>query len=267
MKTIFLYSNYVNYLRDLILAQPNKGRGLQSALANEIGCQQAYLSKILAKNADLSFDQAYGVCAYFILNDLETDYFVNLVLLQRAGTTNTKKYLKNKLKEITNKSQVLSQRIKEGYELNPKAQLIYYSNWLYAATHILTSIKEYATAEAIANKLAAPISKVKECLIFLEKNNLIIKKNGSYDVGQARIHLANENPLIVSHHRNWRLKALDHLTSSPENLHYSSVVTFSKSDSHKVKEILIQAIEDVRKIAATAKDEAIYSYGVDFFEL
>jgi uncharacterized protein (TIGR02147 family) len=267
MKSIIEYHDYIDLLKDLIACQPNSGRGVQTDLAEKLGCQQAYLSKVLAKKADLNTDQANGICQYFALSDSDTDYFINLVLLNRAGTARAKAYWQSKLQNIVRVKQELKKRLGDNTELKVEDKAIYYSDWSYAAIHVLTSIEAFQTPQAIAARLQLDLQKVRARLAFLEKINLVTKKNDHYKITQASIHIGSDNAFVVNHHRNWRLRTLEKLGNSQDDLHYSSVVTCSKADRIKIKEALINAIEQVRKIARTSKDESIYSYGIDFLEL
>ncbi len=267
MKTVFECRSYIEFLKNYISALPKQGRGTQTLLASAIGCQQTYLSKVLAGKAELSVDQGYEACRYFGLSAAETDYFVTLLLLNRASTPNTKAYLEKKLNQILRSHHNLRERFNKSINLDAKAMATYYSDWSYAAIHVLTSIPGFRTPEAIARRLHLSMKHVQEVLEFLIRVNLVTKKDVQFTMSKKSIHLGSDNPLISNHHRNWRLRALNELKSSADNLHYSSVITCSKADMNKIKEVLIKAIEEVRKLVEGSGEETICSYGIDFFEL
>jgi uncharacterized protein (TIGR02147 family) len=267
VKAIFEYHTYIEFLRDLIAAQPNGGRGVQTALAAALGCQQAYLSKVLAGKADLNVDQAYCVCSYFGLNVTEMDYFIALLLMNRSYKADTKRYWQKKIQHILSSHHELKARLKQSVDLSFEDKATYYSDWTYAAVHVLTSIAEFRTANAIATRLGLEVQRTRSILAFLEKIGLVGKKGDEYSIGEKSIHLGAESPFIVNHHRNWRLKAIEHVNRSTENLNYSSVITCARADRYKIKEILIKAIEQIRIVVKNSKDDSIFSYGIDFLEL
>lgn len=54
---------------------------------------------------------------------------------------------------------------------------------------------------------------------------------------------------------------------SSGELHYSGVVTISRNDVFRVREVLVKAFEDVRFIVKASKDEEVYCYNLDLFGL
>ena len=268
MKDIFEYTHYIDFVRDLISNRPNKGRGEQTSLSKALNCQQAYLSKVLSKQADLNTDQGYALCRYFNLNSRDTDFFISLLLFNRAYTVEAKKYWKTKLDSFIREYQNLQTRLTERIEMAPENIALYYSDWIYAALHIMTGISEYQTINALSERLSLP-PQVHDCLSSLVSMGLITKSktDNRYTPNKKTLHLGNASPFIINHHRNWRLKALQFLNLGNENLHYSSVISCAKNDQPKIKEILIKAIENIRKLVKTSKEETIFVYGIDFFEL
>ena len=52
------------------------------------------------------------------------------------------------------------------------------------------------------------------------------------------------------------------------DLHYSSAVSVAQKDLPEIKEILLMAIVEIRKIVKNSSPEdRIYSYAIDLFEL
>ncbi|MES2802074.1 MAG: TIGR02147 family protein [Bdellovibrionota bacterium] len=267
MKSIYEYKNYVVLMKDLIANQPNKGRGAQSSLAKQLDCQQAYLSKVLSGNAHLNADQGYGACRYFGLNSVETDYFVTLLLLNRSYKTEAKSFWQKKLDTIMRENHKLEKRFEKSASITLDDQATYYSDWTYAAIHVLTSIDAFKTEHQISSRLKLDLQRTRKILNFLEKLNLVIKKGENYTIGKNSIHVGNDSSFSANHHRNWRLKAINNFNSSPEDLHYSSVITIDQADRYKVKEILIKAIEEIRTVVKESKENSIFSYSLDFWEL
>src|SRR5688500_3076235 len=83
---LFTYSDYKAYLRDWIRAHPHRGRGIKSRLARTAGCQVAYLSRVIERDAHLSLEQAMSLQGPLGHGRGEAKYFLLLVELARAGT-------------------------------------------------------------------------------------------------------------------------------------------------------------------------------------
>ena len=89
---------------------------------------------------------------------------------------------------------------------------------------------------------------------------------GKIELTTRSLHLDKKSEHVIRHHTNWRLqsvRALEHDT--PNDFHYSSVVTMSKKDLPRVREILIGAIEEIRGVIRESGDEVVYSYLLDLF--
>ncbi len=59
----------------------------------------------------LTFEQACGVCSFFGFTELETDYFVALVQLDRAGNQEAKTKCKRDIQRLKEKSESLKERL------------------------------------------------------------------------------------------------------------------------------------------------------------
>ena len=73
-------NNYKKFIKEQV--NKNKSiKGYQSKLADEIGCQRAYLSRVI--NGEQHFTLEHGVKAaeFWGLSATETDYFLNLALV------------------------------------------------------------------------------------------------------------------------------------------------------------------------------------------
>ena len=80
------------------------------------------------------------------------------------------------------------------------------------------------------------------------------------------MHLGNDSALISKHHTNWRLQALrsmDHETK--DDLHYSSAITISHKDAVKIKAMLVDSLENIRKVVHPSFAEDLYIFNMDFF--
>lgn len=266
---LFEYSDYKKYLTDILELRGQSEKGQRTKLAEHISCQSAYLSSILNGNANLSPEQAQSTAAFLNHTATEARFFLNLVLLERAGTKNLKSYYHQELDKIKKERSQLKNRISTGRELSEKQQIRYYSSWYYAAIHILVSIKKFSTIKDIASALNLSPNKVSEVLEFLTEIGVLKKKANHYLQGEVNLFLDKNSPFINKHHTNWRIKAVQSFDSPAESdFHYSGVITCSPKSREKIRELLLKAVESIRaEVRATESEEHLQVYTLDFFSL
>ncbi len=196
MATVFEFSDYRKALSHLMEIHSGEQRGLQTRLANHMGCQQAYLSRVMAGNAELSQEQAVAAGAFFNLDTLEQEYFLTIVNFNRAGTPELRRFYEKRRSEILARKLEIKSRIKADGSLSPERKATYYSDWIYSAVHMATAIPKYSSVSSLATRLALPETRVREILEFLEDSGLVEKKSGRYLSKVAAIHLGNNHALV-----------------------------------------------------------------------
>jgi uncharacterized protein (TIGR02147 family) len=266
--SIFDYMDYKDYLRDVLEARAENKRGERSKLAAFVGCHTAYVSQVLNGNPNFSLEQAEMINRFLGHSKDQSLFLLFLVQFARAGTASLRKTFEDQLQALKEKQFVLKDRLEFKKSLSREDQVTFYSSWHYGAVHVLVSVPGCHTERGMSEYLGLPVERVAEILQFLMGVGLVVRKEGNYRIGTTHIHLESDSPMISKHHTNWRLQAirsLDHL--SKKDLHYSSVITLSKTDADQAKEILVKAIEKVRAVVKASKDEEGFCYAIDFFGL
>lgn len=124
------------------------------------------------------------------------------------------------------------------------------------------------TPGAIAKYFDLSISKTAQVLDFLTSVGLVKSEGGIFTPGEVRIHLGHDSPMISKHHTNWRMQAVRSFErETAQELHYSGVISVSFSSLPKIRETMIRALEEVRKIVKDSDDETVYCYSLDLFGL
>ncbi|MEK6579337.1 MAG: TIGR02147 family protein [Bdellovibrionota bacterium] len=265
--SVFQYNDYKEYLR-AVLQTTGSSRGIRSELASKLNCQSAFISQILNSHVHFSLEHAIQVSQFLSHTSDESNYFMLLVHLGRAGSVKLEEYYRGSIKEIQERRQKIGERIKSQQKLSKEAQVRYYSSWTYAAIHVLLSISKFQTKLEIAEYLGLSAQTVSRCLEFLTEEGLAIPKAGKYEIGKSRIHLGTESPLLKRHHINWKLKAIDAYDEpDPNDLHYSSVITLSQADGARVNKLILELIEKSEKILKETDPEAPFCLSIDLFKV
>lgn len=268
MKSIFEYNYYKKFINDYIKAQPKRGYGLKRAFADAAGCQVGYISQIFNGENHLSGEQAESIARFIGLNESELDYFLTLILKDRAGSVQLKNFYLNALKEKQESHANLRNRMKITESLSIEDQAIYYSKWYFGAIHMLVTIPEYRTSDAIASYLNLPIKKVREAIDFLTSRSFLVLEKNEYIVKSPFLHLEKGSPLLISHHTNWRVQAIQSIANEREfDIHFSSCITLSDEDIKKIRTKISNYIEELSILIKPSKEERIYCLNVDFFEV
>lgn len=265
---IFAFQDYKAFVRHLIEARPNGGRGVRRLLAEALRCQVAYISHVLAGNYHFNGEQAEASARFFGLPKEETEYFLLLVSENRAGTAELRALYTRMLEERRTQNRQLQSRTKIHDTLGREEQATYYSHWYYAAVHMLLTIPAFRTPEAIRQRLGLSAKAVQETLKFLSRTGLARKEGNHYLPGPARLHLEANSPLIARHHANWRMAAINSLADeSAHDMHYSAVVSCSAESLPLVRARMAKCLEECMDIIKPAAEEKLVGICLDWFEV
>jgi uncharacterized protein (TIGR02147 family) len=264
--SIYEYRDYKSYLRHALDAREE--RGVRSRLAEAAQCHTAYISQTLNGNNHFSLEQGERIAHFLGLGSEQTSFLLLLIQYGRAGTPALRKILERQIHASVEAQLVLKNRLEFKKTLSREDQATFYSSWQYGAVHVLVSVPGCHSEQGIADYLGLPLQRVSEILQFLLSVGLVARKGNHYEIGTSHIHLESDSPMISKHHTNWRMRAVQSLDQPrPEELHYSSVITASREDSSKIREILVRAIEEVRAVVRKSGNEEGYCYSLDFFGL
>lgn len=267
-KPIFEYKDYKKFLCDYIELQPKGGRGLRRKMAEAAGCQIAYISHVLNDRNEFSIEQAESISRFIGFSRDEAEYFVLLVEHARAGTQSLKSFFQKMLDEKKEKFMLLKTRVNISNTLSREDQAMYYSSWIYGGIHMILTIPGYATSDKIAQYLSLPLATVREVLEFLQTRGLIESQKGQYRVKGPFLHLEKDSPLINHHHTIWRMRAIQALAIERQNdIHYASCFTVSEEDAQKLRSVLSETIAQMTEVIKPSKEERLYSFCLDLFEI
>jgi len=259
------YLSYRQYLKDRLESQGLKS-GLKKRAAEALSVHTTFISQVVLDKADFSLDQAEKINQFFQHNDEESEYFLELVIYERAGNPALKQRFEKKIRQRHLERVDIKKRLTKTKEIALPDQDKFYSSHLYGLIHVLTSIPEYRTRRSLTSVTGFPQPTVDEALDFLVRVGIVMKTGDQYLPGEKHIHLGRDSKNIWRHHTNWRTATIQHLAfASPEDLHYSLSFSCSEQDAQKLKESLLAHLKKMTETISSSKEEKAYVFCFDFF--
>lgn len=264
--TVFGYDDYKTFVRNWVSGQTNGGYGVFSRMAVHLDTTSVAMSQAFRGSRELSLEQATALASFMSLGTIETDFFLLLVQIGRAGSHELRKILKRQLDELRLKGQAVKHRI-EHLQLTDQGKAIFYSSWHHVAVWLAAPIADLGTAREIAERLHLPENVVTDAVRFLLDKGLLVKRGRRLDLGKNVIHVPHDSPFVAKHHSNWRLKALQSMDRrKDECLHYTGPMSLSEADARKIREDLVQLIQRQTKRAAASPSEKLMCLNIDWFD-
>lgn len=263
---VFEFKDYKPFLNRLIVQSPKKGRGLSRRLAEHLHVSPVLISQVLSGSRDFTPEQSLLIAEFFGLNESATEYFHLLVQKARAGNHQLKTYLEKKLDKMRTQD-ALRNRVVEHKELTEESKGIFYSNWIYAAVSLLSSIEGFNSADEMARYFRLTRAQIAPILSFLLSTGLCTEEKGRIKLGATATYVGTESPFVNSHRRNWRLKAMERFTSATaSDLFYSSPCSLSKADADLIRKELAKMIGEISKRVSDSPPEKLACLNIDWFE-
>ncbi len=240
---IFEFVDYKLFIKSFIKYQPKKGRGLVKSIGEYLSIDPSQVSQVLSGSKDFTEEQAILITTFIGLNELEVDYFLTLVKVERAGSKVLKDHYKRRLGQLKESSLNLKERVNQDRILSDYEKSVFYSSYLYSAIRLSTSIAEGQTITDIADRFQISREKASGIITFLVDSNLCAEENGQYTMGTQHTHIERGSPFLPRHHHNWRVKALEKTDSiTDQELQFTGPVSISQDDFQKVRELLVDVI-------------------------
>lgn len=264
---VFDQIDYKAYLRG-ILGGKSQRKGLKSALAAAIPCQSTYVSQVLNGEAHFNLEQGTAINAFLGHTREEAHHFLLLLQKARAGNQELRRYFADQIEEVLKQRLNLTKRLGTKNDLNETEKTTFYSAWYYSAIHLALTVPTLRTKDALALHFRLPLARVAEVIDFLLATGLAAEKDGEYVAGATLIRIGTDSPHLRKHHSNWRLQALESFEREDiEDLHYSAVVSLSRKDVRRLKEMILENIRQYLDVIRPSDEEEVYSLGIDLFDV
>lgn len=265
---IFKYDNYKDLINELLIFQPNKGRGQYKRISEYLNVSSVLISQIFKGNKEISVEQGLKLCDYFNFIDLEKKFFITLINQNRAGTFELKKFYDKELTSIRKQAKLIVNRVKHKNILTEEDKATFYSDWKYSGMRLACDLEEVINISNLSNKFKINEEDIKSILEFLLSRGLVNSHNGNLEIGPSSTHISKSSPLVKNHHRNWRLKALEALDNLCEDeIMYTAPMCTSKEVFKNLNAKILKLIDEFVKEASEADGEELYYLNIDLREM
>jgi uncharacterized protein (TIGR02147 family) len=264
-ESLFSIDDFRDYVRDWVRA---RGRGEFRKISEALGIHTTLVSQIFRGRKCLTEEQAAGLAGYMKLTHLESDYFLKLVQIERAGNEALRVMYKRQLLQIRSQANEVKARVPVTKALSELDRALFYSSWHYSFVRLLTSMTAFQTVESISRRSDLPISRTQEILNFLTSRGLCLESKGRYTRTEKNTHVEATSPLVIRHHQNWRAKSLDlHERMSSNDLAFTAPVSIAREDIPKVRAVLLNTISEISKIVESSGAEEVAYLGIDWIKI
>jgi hypothetical protein len=203
---------------------------------------------------------------YLALGALETDYFILMIQIERAGTSKLKTYYREKLEALKKESLQVAKRIQQDRKMSDLERSIFYSSWLYTAIRLFSSVGEGQTVDTVVERFDIPRPRAVEVLRFLSETGLCMEEGGVYRIGAQRTHVEKGSPFLLKHHSNWRIRAIEHSEGlSDEELLFTAPFSVARKDFAKFREQLLEVIKSISDQVKNSPAEEVACLNIDMF--
>jgi hypothetical protein len=265
LPSIYDHEDYREYLIER-LDSAEFGRGARQKLASYIGCQPSFVSQVLAGRNELSLEHAHKINFFLNHGNEESQCFILMNLLSKAGSFELQKFLREQLNRIK-ENQMQVHKVVNKAELHKDDLLYYYTNWLCVSMHMLAAVPKYQSAKVMQEKLGASDTEMLETINFLSRTGLLEVHGGVIKVGEAHLHLKKTSPYAQSATILTRLKVLEKLRLSDSHaINYTSNFTISKNAYDSLRRRILDFIVELDEHIQRDDPEAFCTLVLDLIE-
>lgn len=265
MNHLFEFKDYRKFIRALTTTQFHY---TQASLSKAMNCQAAYLSQVLKERADLTEDHGIKLCEFLELSPLESEYFLILLRIGRAGTPNLRTFLEKRRQKLTEENQEIISRI----SATPKNQvneatLYYCSSWIPALLHSATSCARLQSIDAIADRFSLPKQQVEMHLKLLKEYSLVNFEDGKWIFQGGSIHIPKNSALDQFFQFQRRIYSLGNLPKrNGSDVHFSNVLSINSKTAKEIRRQIVDLIDKIHQSAECSPSDDVYSFCLDFFQ-
>lgn len=266
MLSIFEAENYKKLVLERLKGFPKAGHGQFRKIAERLRVHPVIITQVFKGSRDLTEEQAIELADYLGFTKLESQYFLSLVQIERAGTVKLKAHYEERRRELLDQSKDLKTRVFEKKALSEEAKAMFYSNWFYSGVRLASSFLN--TPEKLSEYLGVPLPVVHRVLEFLLSHGLVVQTEKGLDMGPAITHVEASSPLASRHHMNWRMQAMKRVDrAGADELFFTFPIVISAATQSQIREVFVQAIEKCMPLVKDSSSEKLACVNIDLFNV
>jgi len=266
---LFEHKDYRDFLNSYIESLPRKGRGIKKNLARHLYCQTTHISQVLSKRTNFTLEQGVRAADFMHLTSEEKKYFMILLNLARAGSKGLEDFYEDERAGFVKQRERIKEKMKTQKLLDQTQRSKYYNNWYFSAIHVLVSIPEFSSPQALIDFLPLPDEKILEALSFLVETGLVEKVGEKYQLGSSGLTKPEVNSDEYKNFlKNWRNQAILSVDRAKTKDHHNTIViSISQEDSDKIEKQIAEFFKEVDALIPESKEENLKVLSIDFFGL
>ncbi len=269
--TVFEARNYVDYVRvSLRGGLPSRPRGMIKTVAQSIGCHSTFISQVLSGRGHFSHEQALLFCSHFKLSEEESEFFIDLLNRDRAGTSQAKLHFQRIINRKILERRSFQKRNKLQSVLKENQEVKYLASWIPSAVYGALHIPGLQTAKKIGDYLNLDTRVAEATLASLKSLNLVLLRKDNWVPTEHDLHISKDSAFAGHYHGSWRLKTASRLAELPRTIHqthYSSVFAISNQVAEEIREVILRNLTDIRKKMVSAPSEQLFVLCLDFYPI
>jgi hypothetical protein len=271
MMNIFEAKNHLEFIFSALVEDKAKiPRGKIAQVAKYLRCHPSYFSQILRSKSFLNHEQAIQLCQFFAMNEEESEFFINLLDRDRAGSLQVKAHF----------DRLLARKLKERYSLQKREPLmgklssedeaLFVQSINHALVHAALHLPEMYQKKQLSRFLRLPEAEVLRSLNLLKRVEVADCLKQKWRATKTNFTIGRENPLGNLAHIHWRLKTIHQLQEgrrTEDHTHISSVYCIAKKDVENIRNLLLNNLVKVRREMVNSVSERMFALCLDFYPL
>lgn len=268
MTDIYTFSNYKEFVRVWVRAQPKKGHGQFRRMAEHLGVGTVLMSQVFNGERDLNEEQALELCGFLNLLEGESRYFLALVRHARAGSKKLRDHIRMELDQIRKGAENLKGRIKSEKDISENSKAIFYSDWIYSAIRLATDVPKFREVNGLSRRFDLPSERVRAAAEFLVQNGLCVLEQGELRMGPQIVFLPADSPYVLSRQRSWRLRAFQKMEEGrAEDLYFTCPIVCSEKTIASLRKKILKFIEETLAEVKDSPSEELVCMNIDWFRI
>lgn len=243
-----------------------------SGLADSIGVQRGYITRVFKKEAHLNTDQLFLTTKYLDLPVAEVEFLFLLLEFSRSIVQERKKNLLRQIKEIQSRHRDTRKHLKTEmiHALEVTEYNRYYLDPYGPIIHIFLSLPKYASDPSLLIRhLNITEMRLQKTIQLLEELHIIRwnQTKKTYELLKDHIQLVADSPFNLPYQLFQRNNAIQKIQSQTHEDRFIFSVTFSANNKTK-DEIHEEFLKFLKKVEALVKEttpQDVFQMNFDLF--